>query len=177
MIVPLGRSYVELIAVVDDSEALPIPTSTRVRRAVESGRTFAAWAVRTDDLEETRADAVAQGLRLPSSATVNGRRRRPDGHELAWRSAELVPNGEFSSMPFLIEWQLQPGLFPGAASVSHPCGARGVLSAVLSDPDPEAPLANLRRLLADDLDYSVEQGPPGVLEIALDTPGGPLHLR
>ena len=177
MIVPLGQSYVELIAVVDDSEALPIPTSARVRRAVESGRTFAAWAVRSDDLEETRAAAAALGLRLPSSATVNGRRRPPDGHELAWRSAELVPNGEFTSMPFLIQWQFEPDLLPGAAPVRHPSGARGLLSAVLSDPAPVAALSNLRRLLADDLDYRVEQGPPGVLEIVLDTPGGPLHLR
>jgi len=177
MIVPLGESYVELIAVVDDSEARSIPTSTRVRRAVESDRTFAAWAVRTDDLEQTRAEAVAEGLRLPSSETVNGLRRRPDGQELAWRSAELVPNGEFSSMPFLIEWQLSPELFPGAAPVAHPSGARGVLSVVLSDPAPQAALSNLRRLLADELDYRVEQGPPGVLEIVLDTPAGPLRLR
>src|SRR2546423_7961161 len=101
MIVPLGQSYVELIAVVDDSEALPIPTSARVRRAVESGRTFAAWAVRTDDLEETRAAAAALGLRLTSSATVHGRRRRPAGHELAWRSAQPAAKRESPSNPFL----------------------------------------------------------------------------
>jgi Glyoxalase-like domain len=177
MIVPLGQSYVELIAVVDDSEAVSIPTSIRVRRAVESGRTFAAWAVRTDGLEQTRTEAAAQGLRLPSTETVNGRRRRPDGQELVWRSAELVPDGEFSSMPFLIEWQLQPEHFPGAAAARHPSGARGVLSVVLSDPAPEAALSNLGRLLAEDLDYSVEKGPPGVLEIVLDTPAGPLRLR
>src|SRR5437588_4680677 len=36
MIVPLGRSYLELIAVVEESEAESFPTSRRVRRALDS---------------------------------------------------------------------------------------------------------------------------------------------
>jgi hypothetical protein len=80
-------------------------------------------------------------------------------------------------MPFLIEWDVAPGLFPGASAPAHPSGARGVLSIVLSDPDPEGARADLARLLATDLDYSVEKGPPGVLEITLDTPAGPLRVR
>jgi Glyoxalase-like domain len=177
MIVPLGRSYLELIAVMDDSEAQALPTSIRVRRALESRRTFATWAVRTEDLEATRADLAAHGVPPASSEIVSGRRRRPDGQELAWRSVELVPNGEFSAMPFLIEWDVAPGLFPGASAPAHPSGARGILSIVLSDPDPEGARADLARLLATDLDYSVEKGPPGVLEITLDTPAGPLRVR
>ena len=177
MIVPLGRSYLELIAVVEESEAESFPTSSRVRRALESGRTFATWAARTEDLEAARADIAARGLPLPSSEIVNGRRRRPDGQELAWRSAELVANGQFSAMPFLIEWDVPPELFPGAAPVRHPSGARGFLSIVLSDPDPEQARLDLGRVLAADLDYSVEEGPPGVVEITLDTPAGPLRVR
>jgi Glyoxalase-like domain len=177
MIVPLGRSYLELIAVLEESEAESFPTSSRVRRALESGRTFATWAVRTEDLEGSRADIAARGLPIPSSEIVNGRRRRHDGQELAWRSAELVPHGEFSAMPFLIEWDVAPDLFPGAIPARHPSGTRGFLSIVLSDPDPVRARVDLGRVLAADVDYSVEEGPPGVVEITLDTPTGPLRVR
>jgi hypothetical protein len=177
MIVPLGRSYLELIAVLEESEAASFPTSNRVRRALESGRTFATWAARTEDLDASRADIAAQGLPPLSSEIVNGRRRRPDGQELAWRSAELVANGEFSAMPFLIEWEVAPDLFPGATPARHPSAARGFLSIVLSDRAPEQARRDLGRVLAADLDYSVEEGPPGVVAITLDTPAGPLQVR
>jgi hypothetical protein len=176
MIIPLGQSYLELIAVVDESEAQSFPTSMRVRRALESGRTFATWVARTDDLEASLADIAAEGLPLPPLQIANGRRRLPEGRELGWRSAELVQNGEFSALPFLIEWDVAPGLFPGATPARHPSGARGVLSVALSDPDPEQARQDLRKVLADDLDHSLEEGPPGVRSITLETPDGPLRL-
>jgi hypothetical protein len=119
---------------------------------------------------------MERGVQVPRAAIIEGRRRRPDGHELAWRSAELVPDGEFSPLPFLIEWQVPPAEFPGAAAAGHPSGARGVLSLLLSDPEPEQASSRLRQILQDDLDYRVEQGPAGLIEIVLDTRRGPLRL-
>jgi glyoxalase-like protein len=176
MLVPLGDSYVELIAVVDDSQARSFPTSMRVQRALETGRTFATWVVRTDDLESSIA-AYSDGEDSPPSVEIaEGRRRRPDGEELAWRSAELVAAGGFSPLPFLIEWHVSGGMFPGVVPEGYVSKATGMKSIVLSDPDPERARASLRRLLADDLDYKVQQGPEGVLEVVLDTPSGPLSL-
>jgi hypothetical protein len=61
--------------------------------------------------------------------------------------------------------------------VTHPSGARAVSSLRLSDVDPEAASARLRAVLDGDVDFTVQQGPPGVVEVILDAPGGPLLLR
>lgn len=176
-IIPLGESYLELITVLDDAEAVKFPTSSRVRRALDERRSFAAWAVRTEDLEASLASFAAPGSPPASLEIVEGRRRRPDGQELTWRSAELVPDGEFSVLPFVIEWQASAELYPGAAPPSHPSGARGFTSIVVSDPQPERARLGLEHLLANDFQYSVEQGPSGVLEVVLDAPNGPLRIR
>lgn len=175
LIVPLGDSYLELIAVLDAAEADVFTTSRRVARAVEFGRTFAVWAARTPDLEATRQSLAQRGLALPDAVT--GSRSRADGVQLTWRMQELVSEAEFSPLPFLIEWKLPPGLFPGATSVKHPSGARGVASVRLAAPDLATAQQQLQVVLEDDVNYSVEEGPPGVVEIVLDTPHGPLPLR
>jgi hypothetical protein len=176
-IVPLGDSYLELIAVLDDAEARPHPTSRRVGRAVGMNRTFAAWAARTGDLGQTLTQLGDLGLQLPERHGVEGRRRRTDGVELAWRSADLVSDGEFSPLPFLIEWRVPLDEFPGALSTAHPSGARGVLALRLSEPAPDQAMAQLRPILHQDIEYSVQSGEPGIAEVVLDTPTGPLILR
>ncbi|HEX6547890.1 MAG TPA: VOC family protein, partial [Candidatus Dormibacteraeota bacterium] len=55
MIVPLGRTYLELIAVVDADEAREVPRSRRIGEAAAAGRAFATWAARTEDLDGLRA--------------------------------------------------------------------------------------------------------------------------
>jgi Glyoxalase-like domain len=173
-LIPLGESYLELIAVADAAEAEAFPSSLRVKRAIDTGRTFAAWAARTDDLEATKRYLEKEGLEL--GAIVGGRRQRPDGQELTWRSLELAKDGAFSPLPFLIEWQVPPELFPGAASVDHPNGARSVESVVLAAGGPEPTWDILQRLLAGPVSYQLRPGEPGVLEMVLGTPTGPLPL-
>jgi hypothetical protein len=46
----------------------------------------------------------------------------------------------------------------------------------VSDPNPDQALAQLRQLLAGDLDYSVERGRPGVAGVVIDTSGGTLTV-
>jgi hypothetical protein len=174
MIVPLGGSYLELIAVVDRAEAEALPTSMRVARAVSSGRSFATWTVRTDDLDATRAALMEAGWALPP--VDPGARRRPDGTEIVWRMQELVADGAFSPLPFLIEWRVEPGLYPGAARARHTSGAQAVTAVRLSHPDPDRARPCLRALLGDDLDWSLSRGEPGVAELRLSTSGDPLVL-
>jgi hypothetical protein len=173
-IVPLGDAYLELIAVVDGAEALSQPQSLRVARAVESGRPFAVWIVRTNDLDSMRSHLAGAGFRLPPP--TEGSRRRPDGVELSWRTQELVPDAEFSSLPFLIEWRLEPSLYPGAMPSRHRSRPRGVARVVLSDPDPPSAAARLRLVVGDDVAFTVERGEPGVRAVVLDTEGGLLNL-
>jgi catechol 2,3-dioxygenase-like lactoylglutathione lyase family enzyme len=175
MIVPLGDSYLELISVVDVEEARRHPTAMRVAGAVESGRSFAVWVARTDDLDAARAWLGQAGYDLPPVAV--GARRRPDGSELSWRMQELAPGGAFSPLPFLIEWRVPADQHPGAAPARHRAGALGIAGVALTDPDPEHAEARLRALLDDQIRWSLSPGEPGVTSVTLATSGGPLVLR
>jgi len=106
-IVPLGDSYLELIAVVDPEEA----EGSTVGRWV-AGRTAdhirpLGWAVRPEDLA---AVAARLDLRIDS-----GSRMRPDGTEIRWRSAGIE---EAVAEPFLlsfIDWA-DEATFPGLSA-------------------------------------------------------------
>ena len=114
-IVPLGKSYLELVAVVDEDEAARSDFGHWVA-AVEAGpssRPF-GWAVRTSDLDE-----VAHRLGRPIGG---GSRVTPEGRMLRWRTAALEQSAAQPSLPFFIEWA-EGSTFPGCAAVTHPAGA------------------------------------------------------
>ncbi|HKX16582.1 MAG TPA: VOC family protein [bacterium] len=175
MIIPLGSTYLELIAVVDQAEGQRSPTTRRISRAVEDGRTFATWAVRTDDLDPLREHLLASRLQL--AAPIAGARQRPDGVILRWRSQMLVTPGDPSVLPFVIEWQVPPGQHPAEASVEHPSKARGIRTVRLGDPNPDAAAKRFRELFGDGLNVSFERAATsGVVAVELDTPGGTLTI-
>ena len=95
-IVPLGSSYLELVAVVDPRVAGGSSFGRWVGDgATDSGRPI-GWAVRTSGL-----DAIAGRLGL----TVRGGSRvRPSGEELRWRSAGVDEAIAEPCLPFFIEW-------------------------------------------------------------------------
>jgi hypothetical protein len=173
MIIPLGSAYLELIAVVDAEEAKRSPTSRRITRAIEDGRTFATWAVRTDDLDGLRRHLVAAGLQ--PAPIVAGARQRPDGVTLRWRTQLLVPPGDASVLPFVIEWQAPPGQHPAQARVEHPSQARAIRTMRLGDPDPAAASSLVGRLLGDPerLNVSIERASAsGVAAVEIETRDG-----
>src|SRR5438094_8220956 len=55
VIVPLGRQYLELIAVVDQGEAASSRLGGRVARALQESRGVVAWALRRADRDGRRA--------------------------------------------------------------------------------------------------------------------------
>src|SRR5436190_1349123 len=73
-IVPLGRDYIELMAVVDEDQASGSPVGRAVRERVAEGDRWLCWCVATDDL-----DGTAARLDLAVDA---GSRLRPDGTTL-----------------------------------------------------------------------------------------------
>ena len=103
-IVPLGETYLELVAVVDDAEA----EASGFGSWVTGGDLprLLGWCVRTDDLDE-----VADRLGL---TIANGSRARPDGTVLNWRMAGLELSAEEPSLPFFIEWGADTP-YPGEA--------------------------------------------------------------
>jgi len=80
--VPLGHDYVELVGVVDRSEAAASDFGRPVMEAVASGDRLVGWAVATDDLH-----SVASRLNLE---VVRGSRTRPDGSTLRWQLAGVA---------------------------------------------------------------------------------------
>ena len=123
-IVPLGDTYVELVAVVDPETAAHSAFGTWIASA-RAGQPL-GWAVRTDTIE-------AVGLRL-GLAVVPGSRATPGGDLISWQSAGLEVATREPGLPFFI--QRGDGVpFPGAAPVDHPGGpARLRLLSVTGDP-------------------------------------------
>ena len=102
---PLGATYLELVAVVDEAEAARSAFGRWVA-ASRAGAPF-GWAVRTDDL-----DAVAARLGL---TVRDGARQAPDGRRLTWRMAGIEQAAAEPALPFFIEWGPETP-FPGAAA-------------------------------------------------------------
>jgi Glyoxalase-like domain len=110
-IVPLGASYIELMAVVDGDEAAASPVGSWVkRRLAEVGEAPAAVCLRTDDIDAT--------ARRTGYASQPMSRIRPDGVELAWELVAL--DAAFSEgLPFFIQWHVDDADHPGRALVEH----------------------------------------------------------
>jgi hypothetical protein len=121
-IVPLGETYLELIAVVDEAEARQSVIGRWVAGGASTSGQPIGWAVRTNDIE-----GVGRRLGLTLRA---GSRVTPDGDRLAWRTAGIEEAAANGSLPFFIEWGAGTP-FPGHAPVKHPGGAP-VISRILT---------------------------------------------
>ena len=176
MIIPLGRTYIELIAVVDEEKAAESPRNRRIGELARAGRAFATWAARTDDLSRMRDALRRQGWELPP---VNrGSRTRPDGVVLEWQSQELLPDAPPSVLPFLIEWHVPDGLHPSAMPAEHPSGAGDIVFARFEAPDTREARSSLDDLVDGNLAFGVDDGPePALVEVQLEAPGGRISIR
>jgi hypothetical protein len=110
-IVPLGDTYLELVAVVDQESASRSGFGQWIASAMP-GRPL-GWAVRT-----TSIDAVARRLGQP---VVPGSRVDPSGALITWRSAGVDVAVREPGLPFFIQWGDGVPL-PGAAALHHPGG-------------------------------------------------------
>ena len=176
VIVPLGLQYLELIAVVDPQEAASSRLGGRVARALQDGRTFVAWALRTENLDAVRTRLQAAGWELPPIA--EGSRKRPDGQVLSWRSQDVSTGSEPSAIPFVIEWNVPEGLHPGEAASSHRSGPAALRRVVVGARDPRHVRDQIQLLLGDSPLYEVrEAGVDGVEQVVLETTAGELVIE
>jgi glyoxalase-like protein len=117
-IVPLGRNYIELMAVLDGDEASSsLLGSWLTRRLAEVGEGPVALCLRTDDIE-----AVA---RRAGRAPLPMSRTRPDGVELTWHLVALDA-ALTEGLPFFIQWHVDDSDHPGRDHVEHRCNALGI---------------------------------------------------
>jgi Glyoxalase-like domain len=162
-IVPLGDSYLELIAVVDQAATVDSSFGRWVAsRASRPGRLL-GWAVRTSGL-----DTIARRLAL---TVYSGARVAPSGEVLRWRSAGMDQAAAEPSLPFFIEWAAGVRL-PGATAITHPAAPAGI-SKLHLEGDPDRLAAWLGNHV---LPIVVRTGRPAVTAIVLATATGEIVL-
>jgi hypothetical protein len=161
-IVPLGTSYLELVAVVDDDVAAGSSFGSWVRD-MAAGRCGWGFAVRTHDMAATAA-------RLGLDPTP-GTRTRPDGVVLTWQLAGVPEGAEARTLPFFIAWGGTTPM-PGSAAVVHDCG-----DVALERLELEADAGRLTALLGGAaLPLHVSPGRRGVTAVVLRTGAGAVTL-
>jgi hypothetical protein len=161
-IVPLGETYLELVSVVDEAEAVESAFGNWVAGAADDSGRALGWAVRT-----SRLDDHARRLGL---LVGTGSRAAPGG-ELRWRSAGIEQAAAEPMLPFFIEWA--PGSpHPGRAPVVHPAGAAALERLLLSG--DEARLAAW--LGSHALPIAVRPGEAAVAGVVLSTSAGEVVL-
>jgi hypothetical protein len=101
-----GSSYLELIAVSDVGLAGRRPRGARLLKLLELGEGWLGFALRSSDLDASVQDLRNRGL--PIGDIEPGRRMRPDGVELRWRSAAFDEAMWGGTLPFLIQHQVGP---------------------------------------------------------------------
>ena len=165
-IVPLGETYLELIAVVDADEAESSDFGRAVLRAVTEDRPFVGWVVATDDIE-----GVARRLDLEVERKS---RSTPDGSTLSWRLAGLEVAMETGVLPFFVEWEAEDH-HPGAAEAEHDEDPEGIAWIEVRTDDEE----RLREWLGEDADLplKVTEGDPCLSAVAIATAGGEVVLH
>jgi Glyoxalase-like domain len=150
--VPLGDTYLELIAVVDEAEAAQSPVGRWVAEA-QRGRPL-GWSVRTN-----RLDDVARRLDLTVTPVS---RATPDGRLFRGLIAGIEQAAAEPSLPFFIE-RGEGTPFPGSAPATHPSGSVQITGLELSgDADRLADW-----LGPHDLPISVHAGAPAVASVVL----------
>ena len=158
---PLGDTYLELIAVVDEAEAAQSPVGRWVAGS-SAGRPL-GWVVRTDELDE-----IARRLGLTVGA---GSRATPGGRLVRWRMAGLEQAAAEPSLPFFIEWG-EDTPFPGSAPATHRSGSVQIARLELTgDADR---LANW--LGPHDLPITVHAGAPAVSSVVVTGAVGEIVL-
>jgi hypothetical protein len=117
-IVPLGRDYVELMAVLDPRIGATTRLGSALIERTRDGDGWFGWCVADDELEGT---ARRLGLEIEA-----GSRTRPDGTVVSWRSAGIEDPRRTSDLPFFISWGVEPTMHPGAEAVAHPSAATAI---------------------------------------------------
>jgi hypothetical protein len=155
--VPLGDTYLELIAVVDEAEAAQSPVGRWVANA-QPGRPL-GWCLRTERLDDVagRLDVTIVAVSRASS----------DGRLFRGRIAGIEQAAAEPSLPFFIERE-ESSPFPGSAPATHRSGSVQIARLVLSgDADRLADW-----LGAHDLPITIRAGAPAVASIVLTGDAG-----
>jgi hypothetical protein len=163
-IVPLGATYVELMAVIDPQEAASSPMGRWAAAHTLAGPSPAALCLRTDDADR-------EGARLGLSP-VPMARTRPDGSTLSWRLVGMDDAFGDDRLPFFIQWHGDPADHPGRMAVDHRVDPTGGVRVALGG----APDVLRHRIGDDDLPIEAVGGTPGITRVVIETVTGEIAL-
>jgi hypothetical protein len=167
-IVPLGRDYVELIAVVDPEVGGTTALGRALVELTADGRD--RWFALC--LSDTEIEATAERLGL---AVEPGERARPDGERLRWRGAGIEDDHRDAWLPFFIAWDVPASMHPGRTPIGRDASVLGIARVEVAG-DAE----RLREWLGpsgDGLPIDVVDGERGVRAVELATESGePIRL-
>jgi hypothetical protein len=166
-IVPLGDTYLELIAVVDVDEAEGSEFGRGVRRAQTEDRPLVGWVVATDDIE-----AIANRLDLEVEEKS---RETADGDTLRWRVAGIERALKTGALPFFVQWDVPDDERPAAADVRHEADVEGIAWVEVCADDRDA----VEEWLGDDHDLPLRltEGDSALTAVAIAAGGGEIVLR
>ena len=159
-IVPLGREYLELIAVVDPTVAAGTVLGRTLLELTGRGDGWFSLCLADDDIEAT---AARLGLEVEP-----GSRTTPDGRELRWRGAGIDAERREPWLPFFIAWDVPAELHPGRAGVGGRTDVEGIVSAEVA-----GDVGRLDRWLGGArVPIEVVDGRPGLRSVSLGLAGG-----
>jgi hypothetical protein len=168
LIVAFGAHYLELLAVVDDTEALSSPLGRPVVAALaRRGPGLARWSVEAADI-----DATAARVGLPVE-----RRHRvlPDGTPIRWRSVGVDEAWEKPWRCAFMAWD-DPDLHPARLGLEpHPNGATGFARIEVDVPDTVSLLGWTGGAVPDGVTVT-EGGTSGPAALFLATPEGEIPI-
>lgn len=147
-----GLSYIEIVALHDPALA-PLGPASVFRQAedlIATGGGALTFALSVFDIHGAVAKLWERGIWVSDPAP--GRRRRPDGSAVAWRTAGIADGPAWR--PFLIEWEEDDpvrlaGLRERGIDAPHPDGATGMRYLMITCPDPAADAAWCGRLVGE----------------------------
>ena len=164
-LVALGpTSYLEIIAPDPNQPPPKNPRSFGIDE-LKSSR-LVAWAVKGENLERWRKEAVRNGVAV--GEVRSGSRRRVDGVELSWQFTDPVARIADGIVPFFIDWGSSPH---PALSAAH--GAT-LINIRAEHPDPDHVQLLLNRLAVD---LKVTWGSSPTLIATINCPRGRVELR
>ncbi len=161
-LVPLGREYLELMAVVDEPEARSSPLGRWALSRASSRLLPAALCLRTTDIS-VPAEALSEKA-LPMS------RLKPDGTTLSWHLVGLDGMLEYGH-PFFIEWHCEPTDHPAASGAPHRVDPIGLAGVVIGS----VPRA-LESMVIGLAGLEIETGTAGIRSAVIATADGTITL-
>ena len=162
-IVPLGENYLELMAVVDPSEAAGSPLGRWVTRMAGAALAPAALCLRTGDIGGIATILGEEPLAMT--------RETPDGRVLAWSLAGLSGMLGPLNLPFFIQWRGGDADHPARAAADHAVLPAGITAVAIGPPG-----STLDEVVALTPGVAVAAESPGVHAVTIATDRGEIVL-